>query len=262
MPDYPTRLRSLPADTISALAFFSRVPAGEAPSSFDLRRVAAAWPIAGLLVALPPALLFLLARAVDFPGIVAALFALALYAALTGAMHEDGLADSFDGMGGATREDKLAIMRDSRLGTFGGLALFFVLLTKASALAVIGARPLSGAIALILSAMLSRSLALWHWSDTLPARRDGTAWSAGRPDWMALAIGLAIGLLAAVLLLIAFGLAALIAILMGAAAVGLWSSLTSKTLGGHTGDTVGAAQQMAEALLLAGISTAWATITV
>lgn len=262
MPDFAARIRSLPADTLGALAFFSRLPMGEAPSSFDLRRVAAAWPMAGLLLTLVPAGLFLLARAAGFPAVIAALFALALYAALTGAMHEDGLADTFDGIGGASPDEKLAIMRDSRLGAFGGLALIFVILTKVSALAVVGVRPLDGAIALVLSGILSRSLALWHWSGTMPARRDGAAWAAGRPDWMALAIGLAIGFIAAVLLLVAFGLAALIAMLMAAAAIGLFSDFASRRFGGHTGDTVGAAQQIAEALLLAGISAGWATIIV
>jgi adenosylcobinamide-GDP ribazoletransferase len=97
-------------------------------------------------------------------------------------------------------------------------------------------------------------MALWHWNATLPARRDGMAWAAGRPDWLALLVGLAIGLIATIVLLVAFGLATLLGILLAAAAVGLFSSLCRRQIGGHTGDTIGAAQQIAHALLLAGLS--------
>lgn len=254
------RLRRMPADTLATLAFFSRLPVA-AQSGFDLRRSAGAWPIAGLLLALPPVALLLLLGAAGFPPIVAALFALAAYAALTGAMHEDGLADTADGFGGGrARDEKLAIMRDSRLGAFGGLALLFTLLIKAGALATLSLFPAYAALAFIGAAVLSRSMALWHWNTTLPARRDGMAWSAGRPDWMSLLIGLVIGAVAALALLIAFGLAGLLAIVMAAAGVALLSSLCERQIGGHTGDTIGAAQQIAEALLLAGLSAGWAGI--
>jgi adenosylcobinamide-GDP ribazoletransferase len=262
MPDLADRLRRLPADTLTALAFFSRLPVAGPAAIFDLRQAAAGWPIAGLIIALAPALLFLLAHAADFPGWVAALFALALYAALTGAMHEDGLADTFDGFGGGrTAAEKLAIMQDSRLGTYGALALLLTLMVKTAALAVIGSAPGYAALALLAAATLSRAMALWHWNERLPAKRDGAAWAAGRPDWMALAIGLAVGALAALALLIAFGLAALVAVLLAAAAVGLFSSLASRQIGGYTGDTIGAAQQIAEALILAGLSMGWTTVT-
>jgi adenosylcobinamide-GDP ribazoletransferase len=260
MSDAVARLRRLPGDTLVSLAFFSRLPVASV-AGLDLHRSAGAWPLAGLLLALAPALIFLLLRAADFPPIVAALLALATYAALTGAMHEDGLSDTADGFGGGrAREEKLAIMRDSRLGTYGALALLFVTLTKAAALAALAIIPLYGALALIGVAVLSRSMALWHWNATLPARGDGMAWAAGRPDWLALLIGLGIGAVAALTLLVTFGLAALLALLMAATGVALFSDLCRRQLGGHTGDTIGAAQQVAEALLLAGLSVGWAGI--
>ena len=134
------------------------------------------------------------------------------------------------------------------------------MLARAAALAGIAVRPGHAALALVAAAILSRSMALWHWNTTAPARRDGLAWSAGRPDWLALAIGLAMGAVAALVLLIAFGVAALIGILAAAVGVGTLSSLAARQIGGHTGDTVGAAQQLAETLLLAGVSIGWATI--
>jgi adenosylcobinamide-GDP ribazoletransferase len=252
------RLRRLPADTITALAFFSRLPVPPPAGAFDLRESAAAWPLAGFLIALLPAALFWLLESAQFPSLASALLALALMTALTGAVHEDGLADTADGFGGGRdRETKLAIMRDSRIGTYGVLALLFCIGLKTAALAGIGPFPLHGAVALVGAAIVSRAAALWHWNTTLPARRDGLAWAAGRPDWTALGIGLAVGVLAAVPLLILFQLAAIIALLAAAAAVGLLSSLCRKQIGGHTGDTIGAAQQVAETMLLTGFSIGW-----
>ncbi len=260
MPDVAARLRSLPADTLSALAFFSRIPVRPAPTSFDLRRTAGAWPVAGLLVALAPALLFLLARFFWIAPTVAAIIALAAMAVLTGGMHEDGLADTADGFGGgATRERKLELMHDSRLGTFGALALGLALLLKAAALGAIGGPPWRGALAILCVAAISRALALWHWSATMPARQDGMAASAGRPDSETLAVAALVGVIAAVPLLLVFKAAALLALLLAAVAVRLFTRLSEKQIGGHTGDTIGAAQQIGEALLFAGLSAAATT---
>jgi adenosylcobinamide-GDP ribazoletransferase len=263
MSEIGERAMRLPADTATALAFFSRLPVRTPAGALDLRRSAGAWPLAGLLLAIPAALLLLLLHAAEFPPVVAVLLALALYAALTGAMHEDGLSDVADGFGGGTtRDDKLAIMRDSRLGAFGALALLFAVLLKTSALAALALLPGYAAVALLGAAVLSRSMALWHWNATLPARRGGMAWSAGRPDWLSLLIGLVLGAVATIVLLAAFGLAAVLAIIMAAAGVGLFSSLAVRQIGGHTGDTIGAAQQVSETLLLAGLSACWAGILV
>jgi adenosylcobinamide-GDP ribazoletransferase len=240
---------------MTALAFFSRVPVGQPSVTLDLEKGAGGWPAAGFVLAIVPAVLFLIARAAEFPPLVAAALALALLAALTGAMHEDGLTDTFDGFGGGgTREEKLAIMRDSRLGAYGALALFFTLIVKLAALSAFGLRPGLAALALICAAIVSRALALWHWRDTPPARTDGFAHAAGRPDYLAFAVGLAVGAVAALALLVAFGVAALIGVLMAAAGVGVFSAFSARQIGGHTGDTVGAAQQIAEALLLAGLA--------
>lgn len=255
MDDFAARLRRLPDDTLTSLAFFSRLPVRQPASAFDLKTSAGGWPVAGLVLAVPPALIFLVAHAVGFPSLIAAAMALTFFAVLTGAMHEDGLADTFDGFGGgATRPDKLAIMQDSRLGTYGALALVFTILVKLAGLAAVGLHPGYGALALLCAAVTSRALALWHWHATPPARSEGMARAAGQPDWLALAVGLAVAAVAAVALLIAFGMAALIGLLMAAAAVGLFSQLALRQIGGHTGDTVGAAQQIAEALVLAGLA--------
>ncbi len=258
MTDLIARLRHLPVDTLTALSFFSRLPVEASAEASDLRRISGAWPLSGLILALGPALLFWLCGAADLPNLIAALVALATLAALTGALHEDGLADSVDGFGGGRDgEAKLAIMRDSRIGTYGVLALVFAIAIKAAALAAIGLRPSHGALALVCVAVVSRALALWHWRETPPARSDGLAWAAGRPDNVALAIGGTIGSAAGLVLLIAFGSAALIGLVIAAAGAAFFSRLCLRQIGGHSGDTIGAAQQIAETLMLIGLASGW-----
>jgi adenosylcobinamide-GDP ribazoletransferase len=197
------------------------------------------------------------------PALVNAFLAIAAGIAATGALHEDGLSDTFDGLGGrGGKRGRLAVMRDSRLGTYGALALVLTLLVKGSALAALAYHPSRAVLALLGAAMISRALVLWHWSATKPARRDGLAFTAGRPDRTALQIGLPSGLIAAIVLLIAFGWAALLALILAALAIGLFSPLTNRRFGGHTGDTIGAAQQIAETLLFVGLSSGATTILV
>lgn len=261
MADFVDRLLRLPEDTVAALSFFSRVPVETPPGVFDLRRVAGAWPAAGLLIAVVPATMVVIGAWLGIPALVTAFLAVAAGIAATGALHEDGLADTFDGLGGrGEKAGRLAVMRDSRLGAYGALALMLALLIKGSALAALAEHPPRAVLALLGAAMVSRALALWHWSTTSPARGDGLAFDAGQPDSAALQIGLLSGLLAAIVLLTGFGFAALFGVLLAVVAIGLFSPLTNRRLGGHTGDTIGAAQAIAETLLFVGLSSASAIL--
>ncbi len=260
MSEFVERLRRLPEDVVSALSFFSRLPVDAPARPFDLSRVAGAWPAAGLLLAVAPATVVVVNDLLGIPAAVTAFLALAAGLGLTGALHEDGLADTFDGLGGGRgRTERLAIMRDSRLGTFGALALLLALLVKGSALASLLGHPSRAVLALLACAMVSRAMALWHWSATGPARRDGMAYSAGRPDPAALQIGLLSGLAGAIVLTIAFGFASLLGLALAALATGLFSRLVEGKIGGHTGDTIGAAQAISETLLFVGLSSVSAT---
>ena len=255
MNDLGARVRRLPADSLACLSFFSRLPISAPFGAFDLRTSSAAWPLSGFVLAAVPAVLLWVALAANVPNSVAALLALAALAAITGALHEDGLADTADGLGGGRdRAAMLAIMRDSRIGTYGTLALLFSVAIRAAALAALAAFPFRAALALVLAATLSRALALWHWHHHLPARSDGLAFAAGRPDWLAFAIGAGTGALAAILALAVFGLAGLLGLVMALFGTIFFAGLCRRTLGGHSGDTIGAAQQIAETLLLAGLS--------
>ncbi len=257
------RIARLPGDTIDCLNFFSRIPVRhlkrqtEQPTEF--RIAAGAWPLVGLVIALAPAGVLLLAGLAAIPPVISATLSVAFLIALTGALHEDGLADVVDGFGGGrNREDKLAIMRDSRLGTYGALALVVTLIVRVSGIAtILSVNPPAAFAAIIAVAVASRSLALVHWHALLPAREDGLAANAGRPDRQALFVGLAIGIPALVLLLPFAGWQVIFAAAIASLGVVAFTRLARQQIGGHTGDTIGAAQQIAEVLLLAGLAAQW-----
>lgn len=261
MSDFEDRLRRLSDDTLTALAFFSRVPIDAPAGALDIRRAAAGWPLAGLILAAGPAAVIVVCGGFGLPLFVSAFLALATGVLMTGAFHEDGLADMFDGCAhGRSADERLAIMRDSRLGTFGAVALMFVLLIKGSALAALAADASDAVLALLTVAIVSRVAALWHWSATPPARAYGMAASAGKPDAATLQIGAVAGLAAIIAMLLGFGLAAVLALALAGIATLALSSFADRRIGGHTGDTIGAVQQVAEALLLTGLSVVSTTI--
>jgi adenosylcobinamide-GDP ribazoletransferase len=237
-------------DIGAALSLLTRIPAPGSPRG---ARAAWAWPLAGAVVALGAALAGWLALSLGaLPGVAAAL-ALAAAMLLTGALHEDGLADSADGLlGGGSRERRLEIMKDSRIGSFGTLALVVVTLVRWSALAALfAADHVLGP--LLAAAVLSRA-ALPVTMIALPlARAHGLSAATGRPPRAAALAGLA---LAAVLAVLAAGWLALPCIAaagIAAVAVGL---VARARIGGQTGDVLGAAQQLAEAAVLAVLSAA------
>lgn len=240
----------------TALGFLTRLPIRldrEAPQ--DLAPCAPMFPVIGALVGLVGAGVYVLATWFGLTSFIAATLALGAMALLTGALHEDGMADVADGFGGGrTRAEKLAIMRDSRLGTYGAMALSLTLLARLGALATI-ATPPAVAAALIASGVASRALlplamALWP-----PARADGLGASAGRPaSWHAALTG-AIALV--LLLLVLSPIEALTAALAALLAAGAIGALARQQIGGLTGDVLGAIQQAGEiGVLLALVAAA------
>ncbi len=167
---------------------------------------------------------------------VAAILAVAAMALATGALHEDGLADTADGFGGGrNRERKLAIMRDSRIGSYGALALLFAAGLRVAAVAG-SVRP---ELALLLAGVLGRGAMLLPLVLLAPARTDGLAASLARGTAVAgLAVTAAAGLLAP---------PALVAATAAALAM---TQLMRRQVGGYTGDTLGATEQLAECTAL------------
>ena len=245
-------------DIADALRFFTRLRVGEPDLSapLDIDRIAWAAPLAGAAVGLIGALVLALAALLGLPLLLRAGFATAALVAATGALHEDGLADVADGFGGgATRVRKLEIMRDSRIGAYGAIALALALILRVSALAA----ALDGgfwraSLSLTLVAALSRAAALTPLALLPPARADGAGAAAGRLDSNALLAAWGSALVIAVALGLVLGLAhALLAALMGAAGALFMVSLARRTIGGQTGDVAGAAQQCGEIAAWCGL---------
>jgi len=186
---------------------------------------------------------------------VFAMLALMALAATTGAFHEDGLADVADGFGGGrTIERKLEIMRDSRIGAYGGVALCLSLLGRWAALtALLRMGSATAFVALLAAAALSRWLGLLPMALLPPARKDGAAHAAMGPEPRALALGgalaLSAGLAPAWLAGAGLGVTLAAAALALAAALGM-AHLAKRQIGGQTGDVAGAAQQLAEIAFL------------
>jgi len=210
----------------------------------ELARAAWTFPVVGLVVGAAGGGITAGALALELPPLLAAIFGVAAMVLLTGALHEDGLADVADGFGGAfEREAKLRIMRDSRIGTYGVVALVLVLAARLAAIAAIQA-PLATLLSVIAAAGLSRAAMVWLMAALPPARDSGLGAAAGRPD--------ARGVAAATIIALALAVAALgpvggaIASLAAAMVAGIFGTLALRQIGGATGDVLGGAQQLTE----------------
>jgi adenosylcobinamide-GDP ribazoletransferase len=234
-----------------ALQFLTRVPVPTwvGYSEAWLQQSARHFPLVGAIVGAVAALTWH-AAALWWPTTIAVLIAMASTLVLTGAFHEDGLADTFDALGGAVSRDKaLAIMKDSRLGTYGVAALTCVLAIKAAALMALGAH---AAPAMLLAHTASRltPLLLIRW---LPYGGDIESAKAKPLATQLSHVGLAMGL--GWVMAVAFALIAArwisINALMTSVAAMLAVALVMRRwlrirLGGFTGDTLGASQQLSE----------------
>lgn len=188
------------------------------------------------------------------PPLVAAFAALLVMTLLTGALHEDGLADTADGLGArGDRDKRLEVMRDSRSGTYGVLALVFATGLKASALSA-APDEWTGLGALVAAGALSRAFIPMALQVMAPARPDGLGRMAGVPDASRAALAAVLGVVAT---LIGLGWAAPFAVLAGGALAALVVILARRTLGGYTGDVLGAVQQAGEIGVLMAAAGAW-----
>ena len=230
-----------------AAMFLTRLPI-RAPQT-TLSGAVAAFPLVGLAVGALGGGAYWLALLVGLPPLACAFAAVGATVLTTGALHEDGLADMADGMAGRTPDDAIAIMRDSRTGGYGVLAMIFSVGLRVSAIAALG-DPLVVAAAMTSAGALSRAAmpVPMRWMRT--ASGSGLAASAGRPETLDVFLGLFI---AVFLTLILAGASAMPA-MAGAAAFAAYgiAALAHRRLRGYTGDCLGAVQQAAEiAALLA-----------
>ena len=245
------------ADLAACLRFYSRLPVPALPFETephampDFGRVVRALPVAGALIGAVGALALTLLMSLELPHSFAAAGALAALVAATGAFHEDGLADTADGFGGgATRERKLVIMKDSRIGTYGAAALILSLLLRWQAILflLVSFGATFAGLAMISIAALSRTVALMPLATLEPARDDGAAWRAGRPRGGPLLVAALLAIALAFLPVWDGASARQCAgsIVLAFAASAFVTRLSLRQIGGQTGDVAGAAQQAAE----------------
>ena len=238
------------------LGFYSRLPIPRAmheatPHSFaHFSRAVRVLPLVGAVLGAFAALAMGAALGLGLPPSLAAPLSLGSLILLSGALHEDGLADCADGFfGGATRERRLEIMRDSRIGTFGAVALALSLYVRAASLALIAGESLGLAAAVLIgAAALSRTAALIPLAVLPPARENGAGFAAGKPDRAARAAAACLGVIFALAPVLAGTgpVRALTAIAVATGAAYAIVPLARKLIGGQTGDVAGAAQQLSE----------------
>jgi adenosylcobinamide-GDP ribazoletransferase len=265
MTDDPLRERTdtALADLRSALAFLTCFPpvvlGRPADRPFDFRRAARMFPLVGALIGAAGGIVVILSVGLlHLPALLAAGLAIAATVAVTGALHEDGLADTADGLGGGdSAMRKLEIMADSRIGTFGAVAVTLSVVLRVGALAaLVPAGSFRAAAALIAAEAASRGAMVRLWHDLPAARPGGMADRAGPPDDRAtLAAVLGSAVIVAVAVVPTYGLWAALAgaVAVVATAFGL-ARLLANQIGGQTGDTLGACQQCAAIAFLAAIT--------
>ncbi|MBB4211384.1 cobalamin-5'-phosphate synthase [Rhodothalassium salexigens DSM 2132] len=203
-----------------------------------------AYPLIGAVVGAIAAVAYALAWWLLGLPLVAALLALVATVMATGCFHEDGLADVADGLGGGhTKEKKLEIMRDSRIGTYGTVAVVLALGLRAAALAAL-AEPLLVAAALIAGGALGRGTIVAMLATLRPARRDGLGVVAGRPSGPVIAAGLILP--AAIASVCLPGPVALAAMLAALAAAWVIGRIAVRAIDGYTGDVLGTGAQVGE----------------
>ncbi|MEE9313683.1 MAG: adenosylcobinamide-GDP ribazoletransferase [Rhizobiaceae bacterium] len=271
-------LSSLISDTKSSVQFLSRIPlllvSEELP---DFQKTAHTFPLAGLIISLPAAALLWGASSLNLPATVCALLAVTALFLTTGGLHEDGLADVADGFGGGhNRERKLEIMRDSAVGTYGVVSLVLSIGLKVALLTHLLTLYNGGTVALILVAVtaVSRLAMLQPWAALSPARQEaeapvknkvalpkeketsGLSNRYGSPDNKTVSLGLLCSLPAALILLFTVGpWAVALSLVTAGVFIIIFTSICEKQIGGHTGDTLGATQQLSELGLLLGLAT-------
>lgn len=253
-------------DLSVAAALLTRAPVAVDPGLAATRAANAVWayPIVGAALGAATGLVLTALTALGVPAFIAAAVALAFAAIATGALHEDGLADCADGIGGGwSPERRLDIMKDSRIGAYGALALIFASLARWGAVAAIAGWSGEAAVAaLALAGAVSRAPlgAIMRWTPNARAAlgeaEAGLSASVGQPPAMSAILALALGGVATPLAAIALGLSPQVwaAVFLAFAAAVAMTRIARRMLGGQTGDVLGAAQVLAEIAALTALA--------
>ncbi len=229
------------------------VPPSTLPDDLSVSDASRYFPLIGGAIGLLGGIALMIAAWLSLPPSIASVFGLLAMTVVTGALHEDGLADTVDGLGGgSTREQKLAIMHDSQIGSFGVVALIFIFALKWTALTAIAGIGVSEAVlALIAAAAASRAVlpVVMHYVPV--AREDGLSADAGRPGFDRAAVAFLVGL---AFLIFCLGFqTGIVALVLGALVAAVFVYFVANRIGGQTGDVLGATQQITEVIILLAI---------
>lgn len=242
-----------PRDILLSLVLLTRLPIPALPDSSFARQAQAVWafPAVGMIVGGIAATIVVLAQWIGLSPAICAGLALLTMVCVTGAMHEDGLADTVDGFwGGFTPERRLEIMKDSHIGTYGVLALVLSLGLRWTALSALIAA--GNVLSVVAVAALSRAMMPVLMLSLPNARNTGLAHRVGTPSRYPTGIALCC---AALLAWAALGLVpATLCLLISAGAVWALHCLARAKVGGRTGDVLGATQQITEILCLLALT--------
>jgi adenosylcobinamide-GDP ribazoletransferase len=249
-------------DLVGLLRLYSRLPIPQSLADhqpIELNRALWLCAPAGIVIGFCAGLTMLPLWLFGVPDMVLGFLWTGSLMMLTGALHEDGLADVFDGFGGGRDKIRaLTIMKDSSIGTYGGAALILTISVRSlcigDLLSALGFWPTVVAVGLI--AGLSRASLTWLWASTPPARSDGLSAQVGQPNGQSTAWALTAGIVLASVLVIWTGLSSsLICLALCAGGMAGFRQICLRKIGGHTGDTLGAQQQLSELILLISILT-------
>ncbi len=244
------------AELLVSLQFLTRLPIPFA-RTIDPQPLALAmrcFGLAGALIGAMNGLVLIALSYLHLPALMTAGLVIGFGFFLTGALHEDGFADSADGLfGGRTRDRRLEIMRDSRIGTYGASALGVLILMRAGVFeALLQEPPLQIILITAACGAFSRAMVVDLLWATRSARTDGLSALAGRPDRVT-ALG---AIVSAGALTVWAGLnvsptAGVLALGIALAITGFMRRLANKLIGGQTGDICGAVQVLSEMGMLA-----------
>ena len=250
-------------DLVTNLRFFSRLPLpksvrqNEKWNTPNFRNSLSNLPLIGFIMTFPVIILLNILTFTNLPPLAIAALVIFFMSLISGGLHEDGLADSADGIfGGNTIENRLAIMKDSRIGSYGVIALFFSFFIRIFAFSeiLVTTSNLVSSLILIAMAAISRGAMLMPWVMLFPARNDGLSTKFGIPSvWMLLEVNIFAIVLSVPLIIFTSFVNFILAYIFCIWITFIVCYIADKKIKGHTGDILGAAQQLAEIGFLIGL---------
>ncbi len=250
-------LQKMQDDIITAFMLMTRLPIPLKTASDtipNVKRCVWVFPIVGLVVSSLASVIWQLSEFLALPDDVGVILTVTSMLLITGAFHEDGLADVADGFGGGNkRERKLEIMRDSALGVYGTLSLIVVMALKVSALITLSQTQLIPV--LLITATASRSMIVVMAYLLPPARTNSIATEMGKPSVLSMVVTFLIA--GGVTVFLADFYVTGVLFVIALTTVLLFRGLVKSQIQGFTGDVLGATQQISEIALLLALSVLW-----